>query len=51
MPFIDIMGIDDNEKLILTDYNQAGYDVPNAWFTIRGDFLLSEHSAKEFINH
>ena len=50
MPFIDIMGIDDNGKLVLTDYKQAGYDVPNAWFTIRGDFFLSEHSAKEFIN-
>lgn len=50
MPFIDIMAIDDNGKLVLTDYKQAGYDVPNAWFTIRGDFFLSEHSAKEFIN-
>ena len=50
MPFIDVMGIDDNGKLILTDYSQAGFDVPNAWFTIKGDFFLSEHSAKKFIN-
>ena len=51
MPFIDIMGIDDNGKLVLTDYKQAGYDVPNAWFTIKGDFFLSRHSAEEFISH
>jgi len=50
MPFIDIMGIDDNGKLVLTDYKQAGYDLPGAWFTIKGDFFLSEYSAKEFIN-
>ena len=50
MPFIDIMGIDDNEKLILTDYKQAGFDVPNAWFTIKGDFFLSRGGAEKFIN-
>lgn len=47
MPFIDIMGIDDNGKLVLTDYKQAGYDVPNAWFTIKGDFFLSKNDAEK----
>jgi hypothetical protein len=50
MPFIDIMGIDDNGELALTDYKQAGYDVPNAWFTIKGDFFLTKCSAEKFIN-
>lgn len=50
MPFIDIMGIDDNGKLVLTDYKQAGYDVPNAWFTIKGDFFLTKNNAEKFIN-
>jgi len=49
-PFIDVMGIDDNGKLILTDYKQAGFDAPGVWFTINGDFFLSRHNAEEFIN-
>jgi len=50
MPFIDIMGIDDNGKLVLTDYKQAGYDLPGAWFTIKGDFFLTKCNAEKFIN-
>jgi len=51
MPFIDIMGIDDNGKLVLTDYKQAGYDVPTAWFTIKGNFFLTKNNAEKFINY
>jgi hypothetical protein len=51
-PVIVVTGINEkNGKLSLATFSKGGYDVPNAWFTIRGDFFLSEHSAKEFINH
>ena len=51
-PVIVVTGINEkNGKLSLATFSKGGYDVPNAWFTIKGDFFLSEHSAKEFINH
>jgi len=50
-PVIVVTGINEkNGKLSLAKFSKGGYDVPNAWFTIKGDFFLSEHSAKEFIN-
>lgn len=50
-PFIDIMGFDEkNRKLILTDYEQGGYDLPGAWFTTHGDFFLTKEDAERFIN-
>ena len=45
-PFIDVMGIDENGKLILTDFEKEGFDVPNAWMTIHGDIYLTEKQAK-----
>jgi hypothetical protein len=51
-PVIVVTGINEkNGKLSLATFSKGGYDVPGAWFTIKGDFFLSEHSAKEFINH
>jgi hypothetical protein len=51
-PVIVVTGIDEkNEKLSLAKFSKGGYDVPNAWFTIKGDFFLSRHSAEEFINN
>jgi hypothetical protein len=47
-PFIDVMGIENNGKLILTDFNQGGWDVPNRWFTIHGDFFLAKENAESF---
>ena len=50
-PVIVVTGIDEkNEKLSLAKFSKGGFDVPNAWFTIKGDFFLSRHSAEEFIN-
>jgi len=50
-PVIVVTGINENDgKLSLAKFSKAGYDVPNAWFTIKGDFFLSEHNAKKFIN-
>ena len=50
-PVIVVTDINENDgKLSLAKFSKAGYDVPGAWFTIKGDFFLSEHSAKEFIN-
>jgi len=50
IPFIDVMGIDDNGKLILTDYTKGGFDVPNAPMTIQGDFFLTREDAEKAIN-
>ena len=51
-PVIVVTGINEkNGKLSLATFSKGGYDVPGAWFTIKGDFFLSEDSAKEFINH
>lgn len=50
-PVIVVTGIDEkNEKLSLARFSKGGFDVPNAWFTIKGDFFLSRHNAEEFIN-
>lgn len=46
LPFIDVMGIDENGKLILTDYRRGGFDVPSAFMTIHGDIYLTEKQAK-----
>ena len=49
-PVIVVTGINEkNGKLSLAKFSKAGYDVPGAWFTMKGDFFLSEHSAEEFI--
>ena len=47
-PFIDVMGIDENGRLLLTDFSRGGYDLPNRWFTIKGDFFLSREDAESF---
>ena len=50
-PVIVVTDINEkNGKLSLATFSKGGYDVPGAWFTIKGDFFLSEGSAKEFIN-
>ena len=50
-PVIVVTGINEkNGKLSLATFSKGGYDVPGAWFTIKGDFFLSRHSAEEFIN-
>ena len=50
-PVIVVNGINEKDvKLFLSDFSRGGYDVPGAWFTIKGDFFLSEHSAENFIN-
>ena len=50
-PVIVVNGINEKDgKLSLSGFSKGGYDLPGAWFTIKGDFFLSEHSAKEFIN-
>ena len=46
IPFIDVMGINDNGKLILTDYKKGGYDLPNTSMTLHGDIYLTEKQAK-----
>ena len=51
-PVIVVTGINEkNGKLSLAKFSKGGYDVPNAWFTIKGDFFLTKNSAEEFINH
>ena len=50
IPFIDVMGIDNNGKLILTDYTKGGFDVPNAVMTIQGDFFLTKEDAEKAVN-
>ena len=51
-PVIVVTGINEkNGKLSLATFSKGGYDVPGAWFTIKGDFFLSEDSAEEFINN
>ena len=51
-PVIVVTGINDkNGKLSLAKFSKGGYDLPGAWFTIKGDFFLSRHSAEEFINN
>ena len=48
-PVIVVIGIDDgNGKLSLSEYSKGGFDVPGAWFTIKGDFFLTMDSAKEY---
>ena len=50
-PVIVVTGINENDgKLSLAKFSKAGYDVPNAWFTIKGDFFLTKCSAEKFIN-
>ena len=50
-PVIVVTGISENDgKLSLAKFSKAGYDVPNAWFTIKGDFFLTKCSAEKFIN-
>lgn len=49
-PVIVVTGINENNgKLSLAKFSKGGYDVPGAWFTIKGDFFLSRYSAEEFI--
>ena len=51
-PVIVVTGINEkNGKLSLAAFSKGGYDLPGAWFTIKGDFFLSEDSAEEFISH
>ena len=40
IPFIDVMGINDNGKLILTDYKKGGYDLLNTSMTLHGDIFV-----------
>ena len=40
------MGIDENGKLILTDFKKGGFDVPGAWITIHGDIYLTKSNKK-----
>lgn len=47
IPFIDVMGINDNGKLILTDYKKGGYDLPNTSMTLHGDIFLTKEDAKK----
>ena len=49
-PVIVVTGIEGNGRLSLSDFSKGGFDVPNAWFTIKGDFFLDEESAKRFAN-
>ena len=50
-PVIVVIGINEkNGKLSLAKFSKGGYDVPNAWFTIKGDFFLTKCSAEKFIN-
>ena len=48
-PFIDVMGIDENGKLILTDFRKGGFDIPSAYMTIQGDFFLTREDAEKAI--
>ena len=51
-PVIVVTGINEkNGKLSLAKFSKGGYDVPNAWFTIKGDFFLTKNSAEDFINY
>ena len=50
IPFIDIIGIESNGKLILSDYKQAGYDLPNRPYTIHGNFFLDRESAELYLS-
>ena len=49
-PVIVVTGIEANGRLTLSDYSKGGYDVPNQWFTIKGDFFLSQEEAERFAN-
>ena len=49
-PVIVVTGMDGNGKLTLSNFSRGGYDVPNAWFTIKGDFFLSQEEAERFAN-
>ena len=49
-PVIVVIGIEDNGKLKLSNFSKGGFDVPNAWFTTKGDFFLSKEEADSFIS-
>ena len=49
-PVIVVTSIEGNGRLSLSNFSKGGFDVPNAWFTIKGDFFLDEESAKRFAN-
>ncbi len=49
-PVIVVTSIEGNGRLSLSNFSKGGFDVPNAWFTIKGDFFLDEESAKRFVN-
>ena len=49
-PVIVVTGIEGNGRLSLSKFSKGGFDIPNAWFTINGDFFLDEESAKRFAN-
>ena len=49
LPFISIAGIDEkNCKLILEEpKRRGGYDLPNAWFWVDGDFFTTKEAAQQ----
>lgn len=49
-PVIVVASIEGNGRLSLSNFSKGGFDIPNAWFTIKGDFFLDEESAKRFAN-
>jgi hypothetical protein len=49
-PVIVVTSIEGNGRLSLSKFSKGGFDIPNAWFTIKGDFFLDEESAKRFAN-
>ena len=50
-PVIVVTGINEkNGKLSLAKFSKGGYDVPNAWFTIKGNFFLTKNNAEKFTN-
>jgi len=49
-PVIVVNGIENNGKLILADFKKGGYDVPDAWFTIEGNFFLTKEDAELYLS-
>ena len=49
LPFISITGIDEKENklLIETPTKTGGYDLPNAWFWVYGNFYTTKEAAQE----
>jgi hypothetical protein len=43
-------GIDENGKLILTDFEQGAWDVLGRFMTVHGDIFISKETAKTFLN-